>query len=49
MNKPTLFDIVELLLNLPEYNLKIGEQGAIVEVFDDGFYEVEFANEERKL
>ncbi len=44
MNQPELFDIVELLVNLPEYNLEIGVQGTIVECYDDNTYEVEFAN-----
>lgn len=44
MIKPDLFDIVELLINLPESNQFMGSQGAIVECFDDGKYEVEFSN-----
>ena len=46
MNKPELFDIIELLVNLPQYNLKIGEQGTIVEDYSDGYYEIEFSNDE---
>ncbi|WP_107667704.1 DUF4926 domain-containing protein [Cyanothece sp. BG0011] len=46
MIKPELFDIVELLINLPEAQQVIGNQGTIVECFDDGKYEVEFSNEE---
>ncbi|MGK7944610.1 MAG: DUF4926 domain-containing protein [Microcystaceae cyanobacterium] len=46
MIKPELFDIVELLVNLPEYQQMIGSQGAIVECHDDHNFEVEFANEE---
>ncbi len=46
MNQPELFDIVELLVNLPEYNLEIGVQGTIVECYGDNTYEVEFANSE---
>lgn len=46
MIKPELFDIVELLVNLPEFNQFIGTQGTIVECFDDGKYEVEFSNED---
>lgn len=45
MNKPTLFDLIELLINLPEFNLKRGDQGTIVEDYHDGFYEVEFSND----
>ncbi len=44
MIKPEYFDIVELLIDLPQYNLSIGEQGAIVECFEDDSYEVEFTN-----
>ncbi|WP_088891246.1 DUF4926 domain-containing protein [Leptolyngbya ohadii] len=44
MTKPELFDVVELLVNLPEQNLQAGAQGAIVEQYADDTYEVEFAN-----
>ncbi len=40
MNQPELFDIVELLVDLPEDNLNIGIQGTIVECYDDNTYEV---------
>ncbi len=46
MNQPELFDIVELLVDLPEDNLNIGIQGTIVECYDDNTYEVEFTNSE---
>ena len=46
MNQPDLFDIVELLVKLPEYNLDVGSQGTIVECYDENNYEVEFANKE---
>jgi hypothetical protein len=46
MIKPELFDIVELLVNMPEHNQFIGSQGTIVECFNDGKYEVEFSNED---
>ena len=46
MNQPELFDIVELLIDLPKNDLKAGIQGTIVECFDKNFYEVEFANSE---
>lgn len=46
MIKPELFDIVELIVNLPIVNQFIGSQGTIVECFDDGKYEIEFTNEE---
>lgn len=41
--KPVLFDGVELLVDLPEENLKAGTVGAIVEDFGSA-YEVEFSN-----
>lgn len=46
MIKPELLDIIELLVNLPNNNLSIGNQGTIVECYDGGNYEVEFSNEE---
>lgn len=46
MNQPELFDIVELLVDLPDDNLQAGIQGTIVEAYDDNTYEVEFANTE---
>lgn len=45
MTHPELFDIIELLSNLPECNQSIGTQGTIVECYDDGTFEVEFSNE----
>jgi hypothetical protein len=44
MTKPELFDVIELLVDLPEYNLSAGNQGAIVECYNDTQYEVEFTN-----
>ncbi|MBF2056653.1 MAG: DUF4926 domain-containing protein [Cyanobacterium sp. T60_A2020_053] len=44
MIKPNLFDVVELLTDIPERNLKKGEQGAIIEDYQDGFFEIEFCN-----
>ena len=46
MSQPELFDIVELLVNLPECQQIIGSQGAIVECHNDHNFEVEFTNEE---
>jgi Domain of unknown function (DUF4926) len=43
--KPELFDIVELLVNLPEFQQSIGTQGTIVECHDLNHFEVEFSNE----
>jgi Domain of unknown function (DUF4926) len=41
-----LLDIVELLVNLPEYSQVIGTQGTIVECHDLNHFEVEFSNED---
>ncbi|MEG4328752.1 DUF4926 domain-containing protein, partial [Microcoleus sp. herbarium5] len=38
---PELFDIVKLLVTLPQSNLHLGVRGAIVDCYDDGNYEVE--------
>jgi hypothetical protein len=46
MNKPNLFDVVELSVDLPEENLARGAQGTVVECYDDGAYEVEFTDDE---
>jgi hypothetical protein len=46
MTEPELFDAIELLVDLPEENLRAGVRGAIVECYEDGKYEVEFTNEE---
>jgi len=46
MIEPELFDVIELLVDLPEENLCAGVRGAIVERYEDGKYEVEFTNEE---
>ena len=44
MTQPELFDVVELLIDLPELNLRAGVQGTIVECYRDNNYEVEFSN-----
>lgn len=44
MIQPELLDVVELLVDLPEVQLQAGDQGTIVEEYDDHAYEVEFAN-----
>ena len=46
MIEPELFDVIELLVDLPEENLRTGVRGAIVECYEDAKYEVEFTNEE---
>lgn len=43
--KPELLDIVEILVNLPEQKQFVGDQGTIVECYDDNNFEVEFVNE----
>jgi Domain of unknown function (DUF4926) len=44
MIKPELFDVVELLVPVPELALLPGTQGAIVECHSEHSYEVEFTN-----
>jgi hypothetical protein len=44
--KPALFDVVELLTDLPTQQLRIGDRGAIVESYNDNTFEVEFTNRE---
>lgn len=44
MVKPELLDVVELLVDQPEQGLSLGTRGAIVEVYPDDHYEVEFIN-----
>lgn len=48
MNQPELFDIVELLIDLPKSNLRAGTQGTIVECYGNNAYETELANSEGK-
>lgn len=44
MTQVELFDVIELLIDLPEYSLYRGVQGVIVDCYNDGKYEVEFTN-----
>lgn len=46
MTPPELFDVVELLVGLPENNLQAGAKGAIVEIYSNQHYEIEFTNNE---
>jgi hypothetical protein len=39
-----LFDVIKLLVDLPEFNLRLGTRGAIVDCYSDGNYEVEFSD-----
>jgi len=42
---PDLFDVVELIVDIPESGLHAGMQGTIVHCHADDAYEVEFTNE----
>lgn len=42
---PDLFDVVELIVDIPERKLRAGMQGTIVEYHPNDAYEVEFSNE----
>jgi len=39
-----LYDVVALLEDLPEYDLRRGQVGTVVEEWQSGVYEVEFAD-----
>jgi len=41
-----LFDVVALKRPVPERGLACGQVGTIVETLDDGFFEVEFSDDE---
>lgn len=49
MDKPDLFDVVELKTDLPEFNLSRGAQGTVVECYPDGEYEVEFVDDDGQM
>lgn len=38
MTQPEFLDVVELLVDLPDVRLQAGEQGTIVETYDDHAY-----------
>lgn len=44
MKNPELFDVIELLIDLPSHSLSTGDRGAICEEYDNSRYEVEFTN-----
>ncbi len=44
MNKPELFDVIQLLTDIPQDSLRKGEQGTIVDDYGDGVFEIEFIN-----
>lgn len=39
-----LYDVVALLEDLPAYNLKRGQVGTLIEEWEPGIFEVEFAD-----
>jgi len=41
-----LLDVVALTIDVPEKSLVRGQVGTVVEIFPDGQYEIEFADEE---
>ena len=43
--KPRMFDVVKLLVNLPEHDLPQDAEGTIVECYPDDTYEIEFDKE----
>lgn len=45
MIEPHLFDIVELLIDIPAKNLFVGMQGTIVEQYEPEIFEIEFSDE----
>jgi len=42
---PELFDVIELIIDIPERQLRAGMHGTVLDCYPDGAYEVEFANE----
>jgi len=49
MNKPIeLLDVVALTVDLPEDELVRGQVGTVVEILSDGYFEVEFSDDEGK-
>ena len=44
MNQPELFDVIELLIDIPEDDLKAGVQGSIVECLNEEVFEIEFSD-----
>ena len=40
MKNPELFDVIELLIDLPSHSLSAGDRGAICEEYDNSQYEV---------
>lgn len=48
MIQPSVNDLVELLVNLPEYYLSVGDKGTIIDTFDEHHFEVEFIDDSGK-
>jgi hypothetical protein len=46
MITPQLYDTIELLIDLPEHDLRAGARGAVVHKHTDDQFEIEFATEE---
>ncbi len=46
MIEPHLFDIVELLIDIPDKNLFAGMQGTIVEQYETRIFEIEFSDKQ---
>lgn len=46
MNKIQLLDVVALTQDIPERNLRRGQVGTVVEMLDEGVFEVEFSDTE---
>jgi hypothetical protein len=44
--QPELFDVIEVLVDLPEHHVQAGTQGTIVHCYPDNAFEVEFVNED---
>jgi hypothetical protein len=45
MITPQLYDTIELLIDVPEHNLRAGARGAVVHRHADDLFEIEFATE----
>ncbi|NOT57611.1 MAG: DUF4926 domain-containing protein [Deltaproteobacteria bacterium] len=46
MMQPALFDVIEVLVDLPEHHVQAGTQGTIVHGYPNNVFEVEFVNED---
>jgi hypothetical protein len=48
-NDIKMLDVVALLENLRDRGLMVGQVGTVVEILDDGVYEVEFCDNEGRM